>query len=410
MKTNPGNRRAKDSGMALVGAIAFLAIITLLTTTAYLIASTDLRIAGNYKFAKMAFYQADSGVQYAIGKMEQGLKNGSFQLPTTNSAFTNLFSALPAGYTFSLAPVDMTGPDSFMFRSSGDGPNGAKSTIEATFARDSEFPITYAAFGDSEVDIRANAFVYSYDANGIPIPSPSDSTGEADVGSNGTVYLKNGTMVDGDVALGADASGSEATLDGRGAYIITGEEGVDVPRVDPDPLGAIGGDVEDKINYYADPAHSDNASIPVPSSLTLGNHDTVTLTAGNYYFTDITLKMGSTLNIDASAGPVNIYLTGKMEAKNSSDINITGKPTDFTIFSNSDQDIILKHNSDFKGFIYAPYAMVELKNAADVYGAIWGDEVFIHCGGELYYDVNLAQKFMIQSDDLALTSWVELRT
>lgn len=409
MKSKLFYKPSSERGVALVAAIAFLAIITLLTTGAYLIASTDLRISGNYKCTKMAFYQADSGVQYAIGKMEKELKSGSFMLPSTDSDFNTLFATLPTGYNFALTPVDMTGPDSFVFRSVGDGPNGATSTIQATFARDNEFPIVYAAFGDDEVDIRSNAFVYSYDADGNPNPNPADSTGEADVGSNGTVYVKNGTVVDGDVALGESETGDQAVLDGRGAYVITGEDGVEVPRVDPDPLGAVGGEVDDKITYYSDPANNDNASVPVPTSLTLGNRQSVTLTAGNYYFTDITLKMGSTLNIDASAGPVNIYLTGKFEAKNSSDINITGKPTDFAIFSNSDADIILKHNSDFKGLIYAPLAMVELKNAADVYGAIWGNEVFIHCGGELYYDVNMANEYMVQSDDLALIAWMEVR-
>ena len=136
----------------------------------------------------------------------------------------------------------------------------------------------------------------------------------------------------------------------------------------------------------------------------------MTLTGpGDYYFTSIELKNGATMNIDASAGPVNIYLEGPLDAKNGSAINITGKPTDFTLFSNSTDPLVFKHGSDFNGLVYAPFASVEMKNSADVRGAVWANTFDIKNSGELYFDTQLKEKFKTDTGRLVVTAWKELR-
>ncbi len=120
----------------------------------------------------------------------------------------------------------------------------------------------------------------------------------------------------------------------------------------------------------------------------------------------VELKAGSTLNIDSSGGDVNIYLTGGLDAKNGSSINVTGDPTDFSLFSNSTDGIDFKHGSTFKGTVYAPYASVVVKNSADVYGMIWANEVDIKNTGELYFDTALKDKWL--NDTVSIVSWREV--
>ena len=145
------------------------------------------------------------------------------------------------------------------------------------------------------------------------------------------------------------------------------------------------------------------------NTISLGNGDSMTLMAGDYYLTSITLNNGATLNIDSSLGEVNIYLTGKLEAKNGSNLNVDSgsAPTEFTIFSNSSQDIIFKHGSTFKGTVYAPYASIEMKNSADAYGMLWGNTVDIKNSGNFFFDVALKDKW--SANTVSIASWQDLR-
>jgi len=81
--------------------------------------------------------------------------------------------------------------------------------------------------------------------------------------------------------------------------------------------------------------------------------------------------------------------------------------TKFAIFSNSTSKIDFKHSSTIAGLVYAPYAPVDVKNSADVYGAIWGDNVDIKNSGTLYYDSALGNKYL--SNNLSLMTWKDLR-
>ena len=120
------------------------------------------------------------------------------------------------------------------------------------------------------------------------------------------------------------------------------------------------------------------------------------------------------LTIDSSAGPVNIFLEGGLDTHNSATINVIdssgnpGKPTDFTIFSNSTDKIDFKHNSEFRGLVYAPFADVDMKNNSAVYGAIWANTIDIKNSGTLYYDIALKNKYANITNDLSLLYWKEV--
>ena len=390
-----------EKGFVLPVGLMFLAIITLLGTTAVVVTTTDLKIGSNYRQSVQAFYDADAGGQYTISMIEDGLANDTLDL--SGSSVTVNHTA-PAGFSFdtitTLTQVGTT--DNYSFQATGHSGN-AGSTVELVFVRDPLFQ--YGAFGDEKLDMKSNGAVYSYDSSATPNPTPADSTGDGDVGSNGEIIVHNGTYIDGNVGLGDDDAGTEAVYTATGTPTVTGQA-ADVPRVDPDPLGVIGGDAAADFATYS--ATNDNTSAGIVGNvISLGNGDSLTLTAGNYYLTSIELKNGSTLSIDASLGEVNIYLTGGLDAKNGSSINLTGTPPDFTILSNSTTDKIdFKHSSTFKGMVYAPYASVVVKNSADIYGMIWANEVDIKNTGEVYFDTALKDK--CPADTVTIVSWREI--
>ncbi|MBC8461660.1 MAG: pilus assembly PilX N-terminal domain-containing protein [Deltaproteobacteria bacterium] len=390
-----------ENGMILVLVLSFLAILSLLGATAVIVTTTDIKIGGNYKASVQAFYDADAGVNYAIARIEDGLANNTLAL--VGSSVTVNYTA-PAGFYFdnitTLTQVGAT--NKYSFQVTGHSGN-ASSTIELVFVRDSLFQ--YGAFGNEQIDINSNGAVYSYDSRVTPNPKPEDSTGEGDVGSNEKVHVHKDTYIDGDVGLGDDGAGTEAVYKESGTPTITGDID-DVDRVDPDPLGAIGGDLANDFKKYS--TNNNNASAKPPidgNTINLDKNNTMTLKAGNYYLTSIKLNNGSTLNIDTTDGPVNIYLSGDAEfdAKKGSSIKNTGNPTDLTMYSDSKKKIDFTHCTAFKGAIYAPYADIDVN---DAYGMIWAKKVDIKESGVVYFDTALKDKW--RADTVSIVSWREI--
>ncbi|MDD5451650.1 MAG: pilus assembly PilX N-terminal domain-containing protein [Desulfovibrionales bacterium] len=397
-----------ETGIALITALLFLMVLTILGTTAIVISSTDIKIGGNYKLSKQALYDAEGGIQYAIKNIENGLAAETLSL--TGSSVAVNYTA-PSGFSFDpITTLTRVGTNNnYSFRATGHSANSTKATIEVVIKQEPVF--NYGVFGDDLVDLKASGCVYSYNSNTITNPQPSDSTGEGDVGSNVAVNTYMSTYVDGDVALGDDGFGTEGVYIPNGVPIITGTAGVDVDRVDPDPLGAVGGDLASTFSTVGSGSNDNAWGGITGNTIYLNTGDTMTLhgKAGgaDYYVTDITLNNGATLNIDATAGPVNIYLAGGVDAKNGSAINITGVPPDFTIYSNSTDSIVFRHGGTFKGTVYAPYASVEMKNSSDVYGLIWANTSDIKNSGEFYFDTALKDKYL--SDNVSILSWKEVR-
>ena len=404
-----------EKGFVLPVGLMLLAIISILGTTAVTITTTDLKIGNNYRQNVQAFYDADAGVQYLLKKLAIDLDDSDSATVDLTENQISLNYSTPGGFFFTV-PTELTslGGNRYGFQVTGHGPNDSETAIEVVFSATRKSLFAYGLFTDGLLDLKANALIYSYDSRDTPDPDPltfpDASTGEADIGSNTEVSTKMLTYIDGDLGLGADTSDPpvDAIWKDTGTPILMGSSD-NVGRVDPDPLGANdpSSELYDKfddivaINNNITAKDGSPCELAGATAITLGNGETLILTAGDYYITDIILKSGSTLEIDATSGPVNIYLSGtldagegEIEAKNGSAINNLSQPTDFAIFSNSSQDIIFKHSSAFKGMVYAPNAHVEMKNTAGVYGLIWGNTATIHNSGEFYFDEAIKDKYL----------------
>ncbi len=403
-----------EKGFVLPVGLMFLAIISILGATAVTIATTDLKIGSNYKTNVQAFYHAEAGVQYVLKRLASDLDDSDPQTVDLTAESISLTYSAPSGFSFT-PPIVLTslGNDQYSFKVTGYGPSNSESVIRLGFSAEGKNIFEYGLFTNGLLDLKSDARIYSYDSRDTPDPDPATfpgaSTGEADIGSNTKISTKMDTRIDGNLGLGAYYNSDNELVDAEwtdtGTPIITGTDG-NVGRVEPDPLG-LNDSSSDLYKKFIDIiANNDNGTagdgspLEGATSINLGNTEKLTLTAGDYYITDIVLKNGSTLEIDATSGPVNIYLSGtidaeegEIEAKNGSAINNLSQPTDFSIFSNSSQDLVFKHSSAFKGMVYAPNAHVEMKNTAGVYGLIWGNTATIHNDGEFYFDEAIKDKY-----------------
>ena len=405
-----------EKGFVLPVGLMFLAIIALLGTTAVKTTTTELKIGSNYKQSVQAFYDAEAGVQYILRKLAIDLNDSNSATVDLTANQISLSYSTPSGFFFTVPTVlTSLGNDRYSFQVTGHGSNNPAtvSVIEVVFSAERRSAFDYGLFTDGLLTLKADAHIYSYDSCYNPDPDPLSfpgaSTGEADIGSNTEVSTKMATYIDGNIGLGANISNTvDAIWNDIGDPIVTGTVN-EVGHVNPDPLG-VNDSSSELCNKFSDIIITNNNVVatdgsPCPlegdTEIYLDNGETLTLTAGDYYITDIILKNGSTLEIDATSGPVNIYLSGvldaqdgELEAKNGSVINNLSQPTDFSIFSNSSQDIIFKHSSDFKGMVYAPNAHVEMKNSSGVYGLIWGNTATIHNDGEFYFDEAIKDKYL----------------
>ncbi|MDL1967607.1 MAG: pilus assembly PilX N-terminal domain-containing protein [Deltaproteobacteria bacterium] len=415
IKKQVGTILSNEKGVVLPLGLMFLAIIAILGSTAVIITTTDLKIGSNYRAREQAFYNADAGVQYVLKKLTIDLDDSDSETVDLEACPISLNYSTPSGFSFTV-PDELTslGNNQYSFLVTGHGPDNSEAVIEFVFYVEQKAIFNYGLFADGLLDIKADAHIYSYDSSDTsdpdPLTFPGASTGEADSGSNTEISTKMLSYIDGDLGLGADSLGQPAEWKDTGTPIVTGTEN-NVERINPDPMGANDSSSElykkfiDVITTNDNGTAGDGSPLEGATEIDIGNLETLTLTAGDYYFTSIILGNGSTLEIDASSGPVNIYLSGKLEAKNGSSINNLSQPTDFAIFSNSSQDLNFKHSTDYSGLVYAPNAYVKMNNTADVYGLIWGNTMGLNNSGEFFFDEAIQDKYLSNNYTIYVLSW-----
>jgi hypothetical protein len=414
-----------QQGAALVTGVIFAAILMVIGSTAYMTASTELMSSRNYRFARAAFYQAEAGVNYAISRIQDDILNKKLFLkyhPAEQNYAVSLENyRAPDGFSFEdiTTLVNEPGTRRYSFEVTVNEIHfnavavNARSMIKVVIERDVQ--LEYGIFGDVQVDLKEDGHIYSHASGSSQPPAPENSTGKGHVGSNGTIFVDNTTYIDGNLGLGDDGAGTEARLDktAGGEGEIKGDV-FDVARINPDPLGAVGGGLAADFETYRDSINNDNSTAPIGGdALDLLSGQTVTLSGkaggANFYLTRITLEPGATLEIDATAGPVNIYLDGPLSAQMESRVNMTGPPPNITIYSKSSETIAF-HNinsAPLMGTIYAPYANITIMNTGDFYGQVWGKTVNLKNAGNFYFDTALLDRWPL--DTVSIVSWKDVR-
>ena len=403
-----------EGGNALVTVLVVVALLIILGTISLNSTIGELQVSGNEKRQRLAFYAAESGLEYARAVIRR-----EFLAATNKNTFVSNFATsppnltAPTGISFTVAPNGAasgtgTSSDPYVFRviSEGFGPVNSSAEVEAVFnlvLPDS--PIKYAAFGDELVKFKNHADIFSYDHTVTSNPSAASSTSEGDIFSNGAIDIKNQGTIDGDIMVAT----ADMTL---GNVTVLGDQTTYAETETPDPLGILNNGLLDSRFTSATLANNnDDPSIsPYVTGTTaapvLNLDTTVTLPAGDYYFSSITL--GTNANIIIT-GEVNIYLDGPLTTGNNTLLNSTGIPTNFSIYSRSDQPLYFQNNTNFRGLIYAPNAPVTFKNNLVLYGSVFANILEFQNGADIYYDTQMKYKFFSPGDiHLPIVAWRQL--
>ena len=215
----------------------------------------------------------------------------------------------------------------------------------------------YSGFlGINSVTLGNNGLVAGYDSNsGAPGAGNISNTGN--IGSNGQIDVGNNTAVRGDVFTDDFDQGSGSTL--------TGEQLDDLPPMSFSP--------------------TEDPGIPSAGNLTVGQDETLTLGAGTFHYTNVTLGHGATLTF---SGPAKLYVSGSITLGNnrSSLVASDNTPGNLKLRLVGSASFEAGNDALIVAEIYGPQAQFQIGNNVEMHGAVIAASIAIGNNAVLYYD------------------------
>jgi hypothetical protein len=114
---------------------------------------------------------------------------------------------------------------------------------------------------------------------------------------------------------------------------------------------------------------------------TLYSRSILTLTAGNYYFTSMTVEPNASIVVDSSAGPARIYLKSGFIFRGALLDQFGGFPKVLTAYFGTTPGLI---EASFDGMLVAPKAKLVLASTAHS-GAFFANEIEVQAGATIAY-------------------------
>lgn len=378
-----------NKGSALLIALALMAMLTLAAITALDKSATDMDMSYNRLHDDQAFYIAEAGAWRACAALDENpdWRDGFTTVPFNDGIYA--VSVIDSTDNAALADTVIVNSQSVR--------DGAKATVEVTLVPAEYHPFLYALFGDSSVDMRNSALTDSYNSDSGTY-AQTVLFEEGDVGSNGDIFIHNSSDLGGDVA-----TSKEGSLSVHPGSTIAGDTTSRASRQEVPP-------VPDEVFAQAESSNNNATGISGtftynPTTYEFSSTGTVTLESGVYYFSSIILKNNASLEV-APGAEVTIYVTGDIELKNSSQVNVDGSPASLQFYSQG--DIVLKNSGDIYATFYSPEGFGDLRNSGDFYGSIVAEDVLVHNSAGFHYDRRLSDIVNPGSRGMKVVAWREL--
>ena len=408
-----------ESGAALIISLMFLAIASLLGSTAVLLTSTDMQIGSNYKSSSVAFYNADAGVNYAIAKMEEGMKANPPTFPSGTTLddmnigdITAFPYSVPSGFSFFISGIEKFGVDTYSFTSTGTGPNNSTTILHVKVRPKKPSLFNYGIFGDESVRLRGQGYSDSYNSKNGPWVSEGQYT-EGDVGTNST-------------AAGAiTVSGANAKVYGEAQIGPGGDTNIGISTHSIDQVsGRSVADEPKDMTCMTDPGGG------AANTLVLTSHDTKSFSSGSYRLPSINISSHGECIITGNVtfyvignisitgqgrltiqpgGSLKIYVSGNVNPLAGQGVaNQTGYPENLQIYGMATCTTVnISGQNALCGAIYTPEADINLSGQGDVFGAICGNTIDIVGQGSVHYDEALNDIKAGTANGFERVSWVQ---
>lgn len=280
--------------------------------------------------------------------------------------------------------------------------NGVGAQLELVVREVSSSFFSWAAFGDERMTMSSNAQVDSYnssfgsydsqDVNGSG--SSSFALTNGNVGSNGNVRMDQNSKVWGDVVPGPEGS---ATV--LGNAVVTGSttsasSEVEMPPIDLPTIPSSGDLTVAKNGSHAFGAgehHIEDFLISSGAEVTVEGPATLV-------FDTFEIGSGAELTVDATNGPVEIFVVGDFVMNSNTLIaSETWTPSDIEINLLSDNvidpglevdldEVDFDSNAKLYGTIYAPSASIVINSNFELFGSLVARAVHLDSNARIHFD------------------------
>jgi hypothetical protein len=377
------------------GTVLLLVSVMLTTTAVLALCMTRLHLTGAK--AQRASAQelrvqllADAALSRSYVEVENG-RNGN--LGTAQAPIT-----MEGGQAYVTATA--YGPSSSLLRLYSTGTAGkAKASSELVLKSNADPRNLWACFGIDFVNLASQAKVDSYDSslgtyasqNVNGSGSNSYALADGNIGSNGNVTMSQNSLVFGNAQAGPGYSTTvtgNAAVSGTTAPMLTS---ISWPAVTL-PTSPLSGNTALGTSTIVTGTHAYGAT-------TVANNAQVTVTGpATLVFDSLVLRTGSAFLIDATNGPVDIYVANNMVMNSNTTIHATDyKPASVRVNLLSDNifdpnvqvnldNVTFDSNSTLYGTIYAPTAAVTVDSNFTVYGGIISRRVDLRSNSRVHFD------------------------
>lgn len=293
--------------------------------------------------------------------------------------------------------------------------------IELTIREVVHTKYLWGAFGDVDMSMSSNARVDSYDASASSYAaqavnndgSNTYAAKNGDVGSNNDVGFSMNAKVWGDAVPGptgsTNISGSNVKISGT---TLPNTETVALPPIEVPPIASAPAVVFDGATNALGPG-----DIAFDSLVVNGNSHVQVTGPARIVVGDFQLKSGSTFMIDASAGPVELYVLNDFLLNS----NTTLAPTDFLpknlevlLLSDNiidpavtvDLDTVdFDSNAKLYGTFYAPDAYIDVNSNFELFGSMVARKVRLRSNSLVHYDESLATTKKDEESTWEIVCW-----
>lgn len=342
--------------------------------------------------SKRAFYMAEAGLSEAFNGLCIG-KSGNVGSPDEPARFAN-------GVFWTTATEE--GQGRVTLQSTGLCGAG-RATLSIVVERAPDTIGAMGFFGDTSVNVASGAVIDSYDSHAGPyVPLAGGIVGAlagggllptgARVSCNGDITV-DGTAVSMSAVLGDARPGPTGTLFNSAYSVISGSTApslsvTPLPPVTP-PAVTVAGTLEATaagVEMASNPGVQGLAEVKLrPNTIMRIVGPAVVVTRA------LTLSSRSALVLDATNGPVRVFVTSAINFANDAGIKtVTQDPLNVSLQIAAPGNLSILSPTSFYGTIYAPNADVKLGSGFQVFGSVGAKSLTVAAGAKLHFDEALA--------------------
>jgi hypothetical protein len=374
-------------GAALLAISVLLLVLAIMLAAFFRMNAAAFGEQRQYRENERAFYVAEAGLSEGY-------------LEVTRGNFGSIGSeAAPSGLGNAEYWVDMEnlGTRTYSLKSTGLD-SIARERLELVMREIPDGFFRYAVFGAEGVVLRPESFVDSYDSElGSYAAQYDSSAGYADengnVGSNEDITMQTNSEIHGNATPGPDGI---VDLSAPNSYVSgstePAKELIELPPIQVPSIPSAGPWSLKKSSATLPAGDYHYSSLDLSSGASLTINGPARVVVDNFV-----LRSNTTLTVDTSTGPVEIYATGNLQLESNSNlVTNSERPRDMAFYISADDVntkptpiIDFSAQSNYIGLIYAPSAEVSFSANFAVYGSVMGREVSMGANSAVHYDSSL---------------------